>query len=335
MSLSWKRIALACVFMCCASGFAWAQWTWTPQTGRFINVKKLPKETAELQLEFARSLMLKHDYKGAIRETGKFKDAFPDSELADQNQFLRGEIRMAQGRYKDAAKEFQKVVSAYPSTTLFDKVIEGQYAIGDSLYQKALKQQKQWWRLFRSRPMKRAIEVYSMVIQNQPFTKAAAQAQYKLGLCHFARKEYLEAAFEYKRVIEDYSDSDWVDKACYDLATSYYKNSLPAEYDQTSSKLAIEAVDDFTTRYPSDDRGDALKKFRVELRERMAHQRWETAQYYEKRRDFEAARIYYGVLSEQFSDTDSGQKSVLWLSKHPAPSTELHKEIETLRETPR
>ena len=43
-----------------------AQWTWTPQTGRWVNMKRLPKETAELQIEHARSLMLQGDHRKAI-----------------------------------------------------------------------------------------------------------------------------------------------------------------------------------------------------------------------------------------------------------------------------
>ena len=37
---------------------AQAQWTWTPETGRFINMGNLPKETPELQVEYGRSLLV-------------------------------------------------------------------------------------------------------------------------------------------------------------------------------------------------------------------------------------------------------------------------------------
>lgn len=311
-------LAAAAVF---APWAAYAQWTWTPQTGRFVNAKKLPKETAELQLEYARGLLLKGEVKRAWHETDKFFEFYRKDPMADQNQFLRGEIRMAEGHWVDASKEFQQVITKYAGTSLYDKVIAKQYEIGDKLYaQGEAKMKKNFLHFFKKRPFKKAIEVYSMVIHNQPFTDAAAEAQYKVGLCHHTRKEYTEAAFEYKRVIEDYSTSNWVDKACFGLATCYCVAAHSADYDQGPSKLAVDAIDDFKRRYPSDERIKELDEKRATMRERIALQQLNTAQYYEKRRQFESARMYYELLIRDFADTPIAEKAQQWLTANPAPA---------------
>lgn len=297
-----------------------AQWTWTPETKRWINVKRLPKETAELQLEYARSVMLEGDYKKALRETDKFDDYYSDSPMADQNQFLRGDVRMQQGKLEQAAKEYQQVVAKHPDSAMFNDVIAKQYEIGDHFYEKGQKREQRRFGLFAKAPYKKAIDVYGMVIENQPFTEAAAQAQYKLGLCHFARDEYVEAAFEYRRVVEDYANSDWVDEASYGLAQTYYTSSLPPDYDQTPSKLAIDAIDEFKTRFPGDERVADLDAKRTEMRERIAKQRLQTAQFYEKRRDFTAARLYYDVVAKQFGETSAAQQAKAWLEANPLNS---------------
>jgi len=294
-----------------------AAWTWTPQTGRWLNTKRLPKETAELQIEYTRGLLLQGEIKQALDETEKFTRFYADSDLADQNQFLRGEIKLALGKEMDAAKEFQQLVTKYPNTTLYDAAIKKQYEIGDKLYEQGQQLKKKKFRLFRGNPLKKAIQVYSMVITNQPFTDAAAEAQYKVGLCHYARKEYVEAAFEYKRVIEDYSTSEWVDDARYGLAKCYYEGSLPPAYDQEPSQLAINAADEFVAQYPDDARAEEVKTIRTEMREKIAQQRLQTAQYYARRRNFEAARIYYTMLSEKFGETTAGAKAKEWLEKNP------------------
>ena len=59
MRNSFRFLAIALLL---ATGFAQAQWTWTPQTGRFVNLKRMPKETPELQLEYARSLKITDRY---------------------------------------------------------------------------------------------------------------------------------------------------------------------------------------------------------------------------------------------------------------------------------
>lgn len=296
---------------------AMAQWTWTPQTGRWVNTKRMPKETAELQIEYARSLMMEGHYDRALKETEKFQNFYQKNELGDQNQFLRGEIKLAQGEYTEAAKEFQKVVTGYPASPLYEKVIAKQYEIGDKLYEQGNKRLAKKWAIGRKRPFKRAIEVYNMVINNQPFTDSAAEAQYKVGLCHHTRKEYVQAAFEYKRVIEDYSASDWVDDACYGLAKCYYDSSRPADYDQAPSQLAIEAIDDFAHRFPEDTRLKELNEKRSKMRETIALQRLQTAQYYEKRRNYKSARVYYQLVVDSFKDTEAAKTAEKWISDNP------------------
>ncbi len=296
---------------------AHAQWTWTPETGRWVNVKRLPKETPELQLEYARSLLMNGDYKKAMRETDKFENYYLDSDLADDNQFLRGEIRLAQGKHEDAAQQFQRVVSNYPDSELFERVVEKQYEIGDFFYEKGQSRSQKRFAFFRKAPYKKAIDVYTTVIDNQPFTGAAAEAQYKVGLCHFARKEYVEAAYEYRRVVEDYSSSEWVDEASYGLAETYYTASLPPDYDQSPSKLAIDAIDEFKSRYPGDERVADLDVKRQEMRDRIAKQRLQTAKFYEKRRQFTAARLCYEVVADDFADTSSAEEARAWLDANP------------------
>lgn len=294
---------------------AQAQWTWSPQTGRWVNLKRMPKETPELQVQYVRTLMAEGEYKKAMRETDKFQDYYADSEFADENQYLRGEIELARKDYKDAAEEFQKVVANYPDSDLYDDVIDKQYEIGDLYYERGLKRMDgSWWRIFRKRPFRRAIDVYGMVVRNDPFTPQAAEAQYKIGLCNHRIQQYVVAADEYRRVVEDYRNSDWVDEASYGLAQCYYDASLPPEYDQSPARLAIAAVDEFQAQFPGDPRNDELAGVRVEMRSRIAEQRLQTAKFYEKRRLFDAARIYYEVLTEQFSDTPQAEEAEAWLA---------------------
>ncbi len=293
-----------------------AQWTWSPQTRRFINLKRMPKESAELQMEHARTLFIQGDYRDALTETNKFEAFYKESDFSDDNQFLRADIYLAQGKLMRAARTFQQVISTYPDTELYEDAIKKQYEIGDRLYESGLKKMEKRFTLFRKRPLKQAIEVYTMVVDNQPFTAEAAEAQYKIGLCHFTRKEYIEAAFEYRRVVEEYADSDWVDEAQYDLAKTYYTMSRPADYDQTPSQLAIDQIDNFLVRFPSDERAADLQAKRLEMSNEIALQRLRSAQFYEKRREFDAARLYYGIVVEQYPGTPAAEEAQTWLSQN-------------------
>ena len=305
-----------------------AQWTWTPEVGRLVNLKRMPKETPELQVEYARSLMVGKSYSQAFNETNKFTNFYADSDWADDNQKLRGDIRLASGDYTKAAEEYQMVISSYPGSELYDEVIQQQYAVGDTLFEKGQKRAEKiedasGWRLdqkltfFKYRPLKKAIDVYNMVIDNQPFTDTASEAQYKVGLCYYTRGEYIEAAFEYRRVIEDYGSSVWVKEALFGLAKSYEKGSHAPEYDQAPSQLTIDTVAQFKRQYPSDPRIAEMQVVSERMTENIAQQQFNTAKHYEKRSKPLAARMTYELLYEEYGHTEAGEKARLWLVDHP------------------
>lgn len=324
-----SRAVLAAVALCLLAPVAGAQWLWSPQTGRFIDIDRLPKETAELQVEFARSLLLEGRYRQALRETVKFEDFYGDSEFADENQFLRGEIFQAQGSYRRAANEYQMVWSNYPSSDRLQDVIARQYEIADYFYDRGVARQDDRWRPFKGRPFKRAIDIYNLVISNERFTDKAAQARYRIGECYFAREEYLDAALEYRRVLEDYPNSEWVDEASHSLAVTYYNSSLPPAYDQAPSQLAIDAIDEFKARFPADERNADLAGKRTEMRESIARQRLETARFYERRRRFEAALISYEVVVAQYGDTEAASAAQSWLNDNAARIRAGERPLET------
>lgn len=333
MTLGRIAFGIFCVSLMTVLSPAMAQWTWTPETGRFVNMGNLPKETPELQVEYTRTLVVGGQYNKAMDETSKFTKFYSNTEYADDNQFLRGEIKLEQKNYMDAADEFQQVISKYPDSPLYDGVIAKQYTIGDSLFEKGSGRSRQdftwykpWTALnslnkynpFRHRPLKKAIDVYTMVIDNQPFTNEAAEAQYKIGLCHFTRDEYLEASFEFRRVVEDYADSEWVRDSSFQLTRSYEESAFDPDYDQAPSRLTIDSIDRFVRRYSDDDRVAERQQVSEEMRENIAEQRYRTARFYSKRRRMASARIYFEIVAGEFPGTRAAEKAAQWLAENPS-----------------
>jgi TolA-binding protein len=320
------------LLVCLVASSTWAQWTWTPETGRLVNLKNLPKETAELQLEHGRSLLVANDFDLAIRATEKFQEYYTDDPMADKNQYLRGEIRLAQEKYEDAAEEFQVVVASYPESTLYNQVIDEQYKIGDMLFERGRERlehyrDQRWYRLdktlkpFKRKPLKQATNVYTMVIDNQPFTAEAAQAQYKLGLCQLAQERYEEAAFEFSRVLEDYAGSNWVKEAAFGLADCYNLGSHAPEYDQSPSQLAINTIDELARLYTSDARIEDLQGVRAEMVEKIAEQRYQTAEAYDRAKQPFAARLGFEVILDKYPNTEAARKAQDWLDANQRPNT--------------
>jgi outer membrane protein assembly factor BamD (BamD/ComL family) len=141
------------------------------------------------------------------------------------------------------------------------------------------------------------------------------------------RKQYVEAAFEYKRVIEDYSTSPWVDDAAASLADCYVDSALKSDYDQQPSQLAITAIDEFKERFPDDARNADLAKKKLAMQESIADQRLKVAQFYTRRHNFDSARMYYEMVTKDFPATSAAQKANEWLDKNKVAQQKLSDKI--------
>jgi outer membrane assembly lipoprotein YfiO len=290
------------------AGSAGAAWVWTPETGRWINPKNQPKETPEAQLEYASQLRLAGDYERAVSEYGKFFRFYPDSDLCAQAQFQVGELYEAQGDYERASSEYQKVVSNWPASDLFDRVMEKQYEIADRFYKEGT-ERAGGFRFLRGRYVRRAMQTYQRVIENAPFGRAAARAQYRIAECYFTSGRYLEATYEYQKVLDEYPASEWAGQATYGLAMCYYKQALPAEYDQTIARKAVEQFELFLRMHPGDPKTDEAEARIAELREDMARRQLVIASFYERIEKRDAARLYYLSAVTKYPETEAAREA--------------------------
>jgi outer membrane protein assembly factor BamD (BamD/ComL family) len=57
------------------------------------------------------------------------------------------------------------------------------------------------------------------------------------------------------------------------------------------------------------------------MRERIAQQRLLNARFYERRKKDSAAKIYYEIVANEFSETASAEEAKAWLAEHTGVPT--------------
>jgi len=284
-----------------------AAWRWTPEIGRFIRVKRLLAATPEEQLAMGRKLYDAGKYGEAIAAYRRFFDYFPDSPLADQAQFGIAESYEARGDLADASEEYQKLVVNYRDSTLYDRVVRKQYEIAERFYQNYANR-KGLGRLTAGRHLRRAIEVYEQVIENDPFGAGTAEAQYRLAECYFVSDRLEEAKLEYKQVLDQFPASRWARDARFYLALCEYRQMLPARYDQENAQNALNGFSSFLASSPDDERADEARDYVQEVTERLAEHDYLVARFYERRGWPRAALVCYQTLIQEYPETSCADK---------------------------
>jgi outer membrane protein assembly factor BamD len=142
--------------------------------------------------------------------------------------------------------------------------------------------------------MDKTAEMYDTIIKNGPYNEMAPQAQMNIGLAREKEKDYPLAVKAYERAADRYNDRKGVAAdAIYKEAMAYYKQAKTAEYDQSVAAHAIATFTDLMTLYPDDPRKSQALKIIASLRTEQANGSFRIARFYEKRKKWIGAKVYY------------------------------------------
>jgi outer membrane assembly lipoprotein YfiO len=311
-----RILAAAFLFLALTCTTAYAQWTWTPEIGRWINPKRQPRETAALQFQYADELLADGDTEKAIREYEKVLRYFPASNYCDLAQYSIGRALEAQEDYEESVKAYQKVIDEYPNTKLFGNVLEKQRRIADRFFELGVERQERFTLLPDSN-FDKAIKTYRQVIDNQPFTEFSAVAQYRIGLSYFKMELYDEAGAEFQKLLDFYPNSEWSAEAAFGTADSRCSLALPHEYDKTASEEAIAKFRSFTRSYPDSSKVEEAKEKIEKLREVAAEHEYRIGEYYHRNMKYRSARLYFDSIVRDYSETTWAEKAGERLGKMP------------------
>jgi len=119
-----------------------------------------------------------------------------------------------------------------------------------------------------------------------------AEAQYKLGECHFRRKRYTDAIFEYQELLRLFPEHRLAPDAQYQIGIAYTKISLSPHLDQTETENAINAFNTFAEKYPSDPRNKDIPKYISDMQYKLITKTFQNGYIYWKMKDYPAAQLY-------------------------------------------
>jgi outer membrane protein assembly factor BamD len=282
-------IVLACVL---SPATCHAAWIWTRESGRFRNVNDITKENARKQLEYAESFEKKKDFKGALREYRKLVKHFPTSPEAGTAMFKMGGCYEQLDKPDKAFNVYQRVLEEYPSFPDPKEVLRRQHAIAKD-YSEG-KRRPLWpikLKVFTARGT--AIEYLNKLVETAPYSDMAAEAKLNAAELQQRKKQFDEAIESYQFVAEYYPKSSAAEVALFQMAACYYEKALRARYDEKSISLANTNFKSYIAKYPQ---GKFVKEAReklVSLDEKKAKGAYEVGEFYEKKKAFQSALMYY------------------------------------------
>jgi len=248
----------------------------------------------------------------------------PDSLLQEDAMFLRAECQFFSDQYAKAQDGYDNLLEKYKNTRYLDTVVRRLFAIGR--YWEGLQNSDPHWPVTpnvtdSTRPLfdtfGNALKTYESVRMHDPTgpladdsIMATATAFYKMG-------RYEDAAYQYDLLRKEYPKSEHQVHAHMlglDCKMRVYQGS---RYDRAPLDEAKEIAEQTLLQFPRQlGAGRAtVEKTRAQITAEMASRDFAMAEYYDNRRCYGAARIYYKSVFKEYPGTPHAERAVARLEE--------------------
>ena len=273
-------------------------WTYEP----YGSEGKWQQPRAKDQMEVAQAAFDKKAYGLALKAASRVVRVWPLSDYAPRAQYLVARCYEAQGKEEKAFKAYQTLLEKQPKIANCDEILQRQYQIANKFLA------GKWFKLWGYIPffpsMAGTAKMYGEIVKTGPYSPVAPQAQLNIGTAWEKQKsfglktpDYPAAIQAYDTAADRYHDQAAVaSDAIFRAGQAYQKEAQTPDRDPTNAGHAIAKFTDFIALYPNDPRVSQAQLAIASLKGDQARGKFDIARFYEKRKRYEGARIYYNEV---------------------------------------
>jgi outer membrane protein assembly factor BamD len=257
---------------------------------------------AKEQMEVAQAAFDRKDYSLSLKAARRVVQVWPLSDYAPQAQYMVARSYEGKGNAEKAFKEYQKLLEKQPKIANFDEIRQRQFEIA-SLFL-AGKRFKLWGTIPLYRSMERTAGMYKDIVKTGPYSDVAPRAQMSIGTAWekqtslgFKNPDYPAAIQAYDLAADRYHDQPKIaSDAVFRAGLAYQKQAQTPDRDQGTAGQAIAKFTEFMALFPNDSRVPQAQQIISSLRGAQARGDFDIAQFYEKRKKWDAAQRYYNEV---------------------------------------
>lgn len=263
---------------------------------------------ADALLKSARQHAAQNKLSDAEDDLKQIINRYENAPCVPEARFLLAEVYEKQGLPRKAFDEYDKIITRYQSSTLYEKALNRQLALAMAAAKGNLKVEVLglWSTNIDSTVV---IDWLGKVIRNAPYNDMAATATSVLGKFLVDQENYEEAAMVYSKLVEDYPTSRYAPEAQLMVAQLWATSRTRGDQNLVNLHRAQEAYEEFTLLFPNhEDAGKALAEA-SNMRRLLVRQELEVGRYYlERSKEYVSAIFCFENVIRQRKDNPEAAK---------------------------
>lgn len=256
----------------------------------------------EVLYQKAKSLDDAGNQKKALKLYEQVADDYPMAVSGAQARFRQAEILEQQGEVLDAFDAYQKLLTRYQGSGLYATALKRQANMAQAAADGEVK--SSFAGLKTRISTSKVVEMLGQVRDNAPRSETSAKAQFKIGEIYQSRKEHKNAIIAYRKLVRDQPESKQAPEALFRVGLVFMEQADSGNRNQATLDLAGEAFNDYLLQYPRHSKNAEARDLLKKLKSRELNRSLEIAKYYDRTGEIESAKVYYrDVLKRSKSGT--------------------------------
>lgn len=271
---------------------------------------------ADALLSAARNHVAQNRLSAAESALERIIKRYDNAPCVPEARFLLAEVYEKQGVPRDAFDEYDKIITRYQSSNLYNKSLDRQLSLAMSAAEGSLKVPVfgMWESTLDSSTVE---EWLGKVILNAPYNDMAATATSILGKFLVKQEKFEEAAMVYNKLVEDYPNSRYAPEAQLMVAQLWATSRTRGDQNLVNLRRAQEAYEEFSLRFPGHaDAGKALSEA-SNMRRLLVRQELEVGRYYlERSREYTSAIFCFeNVIRQKNNNPEAAKEAETLLAR--------------------
>jgi len=235
---------------------------------------------------------------------------FPTSPFAREALYYLGVAHYKLGELEYANMAFSDYLKEELTPKFFDQVIRYKFEIargfdeGARVHLFGRQKMPKWLPAYDE-----ALEIYDEVITTLPRDDLAAQSLYRKGVILLRMEEYKKSIEAFQTLIRRFPKHPLSPDGYVGISEVYLTECDQEFPDANKLDLAEINLRKFRYHFPSEPRIAEAEKKLLGMKERLANDLLEIAEFYERTKKEKAAAIYYATIIKKYPETKAANKS--------------------------
>ncbi|MES2476653.1 MAG: outer membrane protein assembly factor BamD [Verrucomicrobiota bacterium] len=249
----------------------------------------------------------------AIKLYDKMATRYPFAVSAPKARFRQAELLEQRGEIVKSFEAYDKFLTQFQGSGMYTTALNRQIAMAQSAADGDVKQSMLGLKTRLS--LEKTVEMLGKVRDNAPKSAAASRAQYTIGQLNEGKKEYKDAIAAYRLLVRDQPGSKEAPEALYRVGIILTEEADRGNQSQGNLDLAKEAFNDYLIQYPGRSHEAEAKRKIVQIDSRDIQRSFDIAEFYLKTGKTESAKVYYRDIVKRTAHGDLHDKSVARLKE--------------------